>query len=169
MKFSANISTLFSDLPSLLDRYRRVLGFVAAKLILTNLFYSNCLDSNTFFAKMNLFYHSPNTSLTAITSNSQYFQKLFRTKFTAIECQSPYQHPLNEWQETFETARKQGKILPKFDLINSIPVFSVFKDRVPSIAEFDQQILESTLKYAKFLQVKKVHLVLTDSHRAEDL
>lgn len=59
--------------------------------------------------------------------------------------------------------------MPRFDLINSIPVFAVFKDRLPSVAEFDQQILESTLKYAKFLEVKKVHLVLADSHRAEDL
>lgn len=93
------------------------------------------------------------------------------TKFEAIECQLPYQHTIEEWRKTFENAQKErtGSVLPKFDLINSIPVFSVFKDKIPTIAEFDEQILERTLDYAKLFKVNKVHLVLTDSHSSKDL
>jgi hypothetical protein len=78
-------------------------------------------------------------------------------------------HTIDEWQSTFDNATKNDFQLPKVDLINSIPVFSKFADRIPSIDEFDQQIIDETLKYAKFFQANKVHLILTDSHSSDDL
>ena len=64
---------------------------------------------------------------------------------------------------------ESNRLLPKFDLINSPPVFAIFKDRIPNLTEFDEKIIDEALKYAQFLNVNKVHLILADSHCSGDL
>jgi hypothetical protein len=52
-------------------------------------------------------------------------------------------------------------------LINSLPVFDQTKE-IPSFDEYQQLVLNRTLDYAKVLNVKKVHLIMTDTNDDSD-
>lgn len=97
---------------------------------------------------------------------------VFRCKhrFEAIECQAPYQHSIEQWQNTFESCRKLNKdrALPKWDLINTPPVFDLFK-HVPDLEQYDRLVLKPTIEYANAFKVSKVHLMMTDAIQKDDL
>ncbi|XP_015785034.1 putative hydroxypyruvate isomerase [Tetranychus urticae] len=114
MKFAANLSTMFSDLPTLQERYEYV-----------------CFKCPV--------------------------------KFDAIECQDPYMLAIKDWRRLFENCSVKGAKLPKWELINSVPLFLEFPDlRIPSFEEYRLKVLDKTLEYAKFLDCQKVHLILGD-------
>lgn len=114
MKFSANISTLFSDIVSIGERYA-------------------------------------------------YLVTEYPMKFEAIECQNPYILSLGQWQDIFTKCRasRQPIYLPKWDLINTEPLFRHF-DTIPEFSAYHDKILEKALRYAEFFDCPKVHLVMTD-------
>ena len=77
-------------------------------------------------------------------------------RFDAIECQNPYEVPVEEWKALIAT-----KPSLKWMLINSLPLYNQ-TDGIPSFEAYQQMVLERTLTYSKALNVKKVHLVMTD-------
>ena len=55
----------------------------------------------------------------------------------------------------------------KWILINSLPLFDQTKE-IPSFNDYQQLVLDRTLDYAKTLNVKKVHLIMTDTDNDSD-
>lgn len=114
MKFSANISTLFSDLTTLTEKYSHVV--------------TNCSHI-----------------------------------FDTIECQDPYQLTTDAWTSLFGELKKGNHKLPKWDLINSPPLFNLYKPgHIPSHEEYQEKVLVKVVDYAKLLSCKKVHLIMGD-------
>ncbi len=55
----------------------------------------------------------------------------------------------------------------KWILINSLPLFDQTKE-IPSFNDYQKLVLDRTLDYAKTLNVKKVHLIMTDTDNDSD-
>jgi hypothetical protein len=55
----------------------------------------------------------------------------------------------------------------KWILINSLPLFDQTKE-IPSFNDYQKLVLDRTLDYAKTLNVKKVHLIMTDIDNDSD-
>lgn len=79
-------------------------------------------------------------------------------RFEAIECQNPYDVPLEEWQQLQPL---------KWILINSVPLYDQMKE-IPSFDQYQQSVLNKTLTYSRALNVKKVHLVMSDIDQESD-
>ena len=55
----------------------------------------------------------------------------------------------------------------KWILINSLPLYEQMKE-IPSFELYEKSVLEKTLSYSKALNVKKVHLVMSDVNDEND-
>lgn len=78
-------------------------------------------------------------------------------KFTYVECQNPYEVPLEELKCI------SSKHAAEWVLINSPPLFANWQgENLPSDDEYKSLILDKTLEYASGLSVPIVHLVMND-------
>ena len=86
--------------------------------------------------------------------------------FVGIECQNPYEHSIQEWNQVISSATTSGNSSPSVEwvLINSPHGFQVFPDanHTPTLAEFEEKILEPAIDYATQLKVPRIHLVMKD-------
>ena len=77
-------------------------------------------------------------------------------KFTAVECQNPYDVPIDEWKQLSE------KHSIEWVLINTLPLFAQYPTDLPSKEEYKSLILDKALDYAKGLSIPKIHIVMND-------
>lgn len=83
--------------------------------------------------------------------------------FDTIECQDPYQLSPSEWRSLFADLEKANYKLPKWDLINSPPLFNLYRaGQIPSHDEYKEKVLNKVVDYAKLLSCSKVHLIMGD-------
>lgn len=89
-----------------------------------------------------------------------------------MECQNPYLVSLPDWKATIEKQEAaDSSNRGEWVLINSPPLFGTFGDlgSIPSTAEYQTAVLDQTLEYALALNVKRVHLVMKDIEKPDQM
>ena len=137
LKFSANISSLFLDIPDHVESFREVLK-------------RQVLFQSYLFVFVRL-----SVQLTCYHHSRKDYQ------FKAVEAQDPYKNKIEEWKGELEKLNAESR--PEFVLINSPAIADKYQDRMPTVEEFDS-ILKTTGDYVLALNARKVHLLLVDAN-----